>query len=162
MKDLFGVYAPRRWERCCGSSPSDMPASWNLCCASTWAHCVNELRCCPAPSSRRSSTSTRCCARLWTRQTRRQPWAHQDRRETDPAQRPVPADHHDHHTPRQSVHRVDTKQPLSWSFPDAIAPHEPGWTVGFGSTHQRSQVRCLSRPPVFVQFSAIPRSNSAS
>ncbi len=54
---------PRRWERCCGSSPSGMPANSSRCCAITWWHYAGGSSRCPAPTSGCSSTSIRCCAR---------------------------------------------------------------------------------------------------
>jgi hypothetical protein len=41
------------------------------------------------------------------------------------------------------VDTVDTNQPLSWAFQDAVAPRETLWTLGLGFTHQRSAVRYL-------------------
>jgi hypothetical protein len=50
MTTIFdGVYAPRRSELCCGSSPSVTSANSNQCYASTWWRCVGESSCCPAP-----------------------------------------------------------------------------------------------------------------
>ena len=42
MKALFERCMPRqRWELCCGSSLSVMPASWIRCWPSIWPVCVN-------------------------------------------------------------------------------------------------------------------------
>ncbi len=51
----------------------------------------------PGPLRKCSSTSTRCCARSTGTPNRAPPTAHQDRRQTDPAQGTVPAGHHDQH-----------------------------------------------------------------
>ncbi len=43
---------PRRSERCCGSSPSGMPASSNRCCASIWWRCARGVDLLPGADAR--------------------------------------------------------------------------------------------------------------
>lgn len=60
-------------------------------------------------------------------------------------------------TARQSVDSVDTNQPLSWAFHDAMAPCLTRWTARLGFTHQRSAIRYRPRPPVSIEVEDLLR-----